>query len=81
MSKRKLTVSICYMTYHILCSKCPAMADTYASSRLQKSYTASFMAFSGKTYQISSSASLNQRELLLASIAAWNKIPALPQTR
>jgi len=34
----KVFVSNCYITDQILCSKCPPLADTQASSRLQKSF-------------------------------------------
>jgi len=29
-----MTFNICYMNYHIICSKCPPLADTLAWSRL-----------------------------------------------
>jgi len=40
------------MNYHGKCSKCPGLADTHVCSRLQWSFTALSMAFSGKADQI-----------------------------
>jgi len=52
------------------------MADTHASSRLQLSFTALSVAFSGKADQINPC--ILTLELFLASVAACDKIPALP---
>jgi len=44
------------MKYHIICLKCPLLADTHACSRLRKSFTVLSMVFSSKADQINWSA-------------------------
>jgi len=47
-----MSVSNCYVSGQILCSKCPPLAETQASSCLQKFFTHSAIDFCGKAVQI-----------------------------
>jgi len=53
--KLDITVSVCYVNYHILCSKCPLLADTRACSHFRKSFMSLLVAFCSKADQISNS--------------------------
>jgi len=52
-------ISNCYVSNYILYSKCPQLADTLASSRLEKSFGPLAMDFYNKAVQIRCSASFN----------------------
>jgi len=64
------------MNYHIICLKCPPLADTRLQWLAVVFHRGDKMAFSGKAYQINRSAFSNSGTIF-ASTAACNKTPAL----
>jgi len=70
-SYRKVSISNCHVSDHILYSKCPPLADTLASSCLEKSFTPLTMDFCSMAVQICCSASFNLGIVLGIAQCSW----------